>query len=131
MAALSESFQDELLRLTNASRAEHGLRPLKPSTGLHKAARWHANWMARHQILSHDEGEVPWWHHVYKYVAESSTHVIDENVGDGFPTAAAVHAAFMRSPEHRDNILNRRNRRFGAASARGGGKTWVSADFSG
>ena len=54
-----------------------------------------------------------------------------ENVGETPTTLRALQRAFMRSPLHRSNLLNRRFRHVGIGVVRAGGKLWVTLDFYG
>jgi hypothetical protein len=53
---------------------------------------------------------------------------VGENVGYG-PDALAVHVAFMRSPGHRANILDRDYSEVGVGAVVRGGRVWVAEVF--
>jgi uncharacterized protein YkwD len=71
----------------------------------------HAHNMARHHFFDHTDqaGREPWdrialFHPKEHYVA------IGENIAAGQRSARTACAAFMHSPEHRDNMLGSYNR---------------------
>jgi uncharacterized protein YkwD len=88
----------EVVRLVNASRAEHGLPALEVEPGLMPLAREHARRMARRLDIFH-AGRNPEAGRL-----AGAWPRFAENVGVA-ATPADVHAAFMRSPNHRRNVL--------------------------
>lgn len=93
-----------VLQLVNQRRADAGLRPLHVDLRLVKAARRHAEDVADGGPFGHvgSDGSLPADRvHRQCYVF----FVVGENVAAGIPSAEAVVRDWMRSPEHRDNIL--------------------------
>jgi uncharacterized protein YkwD len=94
--------------LTNAHRAQYGLGPLSLAGPLSDIAVWKALHMARYGYMTHDDPAPP--------VARTSAERFEacgypitaaswgENIAFGYPTAAAVVAAWLASPGHRANI---------------------------
>lgn len=95
----------QLLDETNQARQAKGLSPLREDSRLDNAAYLKAQDMLRSNYWAHvsPSGVQPWhWFDVagYRYAAAG------ENLAKGFSTSSGTMAAWMASPEHRDNILN-------------------------
>lgn len=114
MSASSIRHQDEICRqvekLVNRTRIAHGMRPLKRAAGLRKAAMYHAVDMSRNHYFSHDsrDGTV-WYDRINRYYKNEA----GENIAYGQKSAKEVFNAWMNSPGHRRNILDRNFRTFG------------------
>jgi hypothetical protein len=109
-----------LIAATNAARSSAGVPAVAESADLDAAAAAHAQSMARSGILAHTpslgSGVCCW-------------SKIGENVGEG-PSVGALHAAFMASTEHRNNILDRAYNQMGVGYATDAhGTLWVSELF--
>lgn len=110
--------------LANRERRERGLRALKGSKRLARAARRHARDMVRRSYFSHDSpsgakfssrlrragyvGAGNWW--------------VGENLawgGGSRSTPRRIVEAWMDSPSHRANLLDRRFREIGVGVAAG------------
>lgn len=105
--------------MLNAERASHGLSPLRVSGDLVAIAQQWAAHMASTRSLAHNPGltsEVHNW------------RAVGENVGEG-PTIEDLDSAFMRSAEHRANILDSSYEEFGVGYARSDGLIWITIDF--
>jgi len=93
------SFRTRMLDMVNGRREAHGLHDLHLNTRLSAEATRHTRAMIRRDRLFHTgrlAGRVHRWH----------AHRWGENVG----CAASMHSlmrAFMRSPDHRANLLDR------------------------
>lgn len=113
----------EMVSLINKARAAAGVKPLAFNTTLSKYAVRHSRVMASQNVLHHNKAlasqlkHLPW-------------RIIGENVGVG-PSIAALHPAFMASPSHRRNVLDRRFTKVGIGVVNGGGRTWVTVIFYG
>ncbi|SNR51195.1 CAP domain-containing protein [Actinomadura mexicana] len=97
-------FAAEVVSLTNAHRAAHGLRPLADDATLTAAAQAYSEDMAARRFYSHTspEGTQPW----DRARAAGSTHLgIGENIACGQRSPAEVVQGWMDSPGHRANIL--------------------------
>lgn len=102
--AASETLQAEALKFVNAERAAHGLRPLKFSSTLDKAAQGAACDNAnRHEIthVSSDGSHLKDRLHRVGYRYRSAA----ENTGRGFRSGASAVQWWMHSPKHKSNIL--------------------------
>lgn len=104
-----------LFRLQNKARAARGIARLHWSPRAARLGARHSRAMARNDALVHSHG-YPWW------------HAWGENVGQG-PSISDLFQAFMRSTEHRANILNPTYTRGGIGLARRNGLLWVTAVF--
>ncbi|MEK7075840.1 MAG: CAP domain-containing protein [Patescibacteria group bacterium] len=98
--------QENVLQLTNYSRQAFGLSELKINTELSKAALAKAEDMFKGQYFAHNSplGLTPW-----DFIkAEGYNYIIaGENLAVNFYTSESLESAWMNSPEHKSNILNK------------------------
>lgn len=102
-----------------SERSSRGLPPLKLFADLTSVARNHSEQMAAQQQLSDDNNlanEVQNW------------QSLGGNAGEG-PSVDQVHAAFMASPTHRDNILDPNFTDLGIGVVWTGSTLWVTEVF--
>lgn len=120
-ATLSYSVTSErtMVALTNKSRAAYGLRGYRVSSELARVARAQAMRMATQNRLYHNPR--------LRY-AVSNYRWVGENVGYS-PNAYTLQRAFMKSPSHRANVLNRKYTQVGIGAVVVGGRLWVSEVF--
>jgi uncharacterized protein YkwD len=107
------------LRSIDAARAAHGARTLHLRADLTAVATRQAQRMAASNTLYHNPrlgSAIRGWLE------------LGENVGEGGGARAIAHA-FLRSPMHRANILDRGFSDVGIGVARGHGSLWVVEDF--
>ncbi|WP_255513620.1 CAP domain-containing protein [Homoserinibacter sp. GY 40078] len=104
----------KLLSITNTQRVARGLKPLKDSPALTRAACAWAQKLAAKRTLKHSTNV-------------TSYRLWGENVAYGYSTSASVTNAWMKSPGHRANILEPRYTRMGACWAKSSNGTvhWV------
>jgi uncharacterized protein YkwD len=101
------------LCLLNAERSERGLRKLKLSKNLTRAARRHARDMARKNYFSHTSlNGSSFVDRIRRtgYLRNANRWFVGENLAWGtgsLSTPRATVRAWMRSPGHRRNILTR------------------------
>jgi uncharacterized protein YkwD len=103
----------------NHARTHRGIPALEVRPHLVKVARAQAMRMATKDLLYHNPNltsEVHNW------------RFLGENVGYG-PDSLTVHRAFMHSPEHRANILDRNYTLVGIGSVTVNGRVWVAEVF--
>jgi hypothetical protein len=103
----------------NVARTAHGVPRLVVRSDLVAVARAQAARMANRSVLYHNPrltSDVKHWRWV------------GENVGYG-PDAGTVHAAFMKSPPHRRNILDTDYTEIGIGTVTRGGRVWVAEVF--
>lgn len=110
----------QLLQLVNRERSQRKLSPLRISDELSIAARLHGADMFTRGYFSHNtpEGKDPFQRLntlkiTYKYAGENLAYSY---------TITRAHAALMKSPGHRANILNPKFSRIGISVLNGGNK---------
>jgi uncharacterized protein YkwD len=114
------------LCLINAQRRVHGLRALHADMDLRDAARGYASTMVRHAFFSHvSPGGSTLLHRVRRTaypLSDQAAWLIGENLAWGAGPSAtprAIVAAWMRSPDHRRNVLRTRFAHIGIGIALG------------
>ena len=101
----SNSFADEVVRLTNIERARFGLAPLTINLTLQQVAQDYSSTLAFGDFFSHTglDGRLPWDR---AQDAGYNYQVIGENIAAGQLTPEQVVNDWLESPSHRANILN-------------------------
>ena len=118
-AAGAARLSDATLCLLNSERARKRLAPLKASPKLGAAAERHARDMVARQYFAHRNPEGQHSSDRIRatgYLASATAWVVGENLAWGTHDRAtpwAIVAAWMASPGHRANILDRRYREIG------------------
>jgi uncharacterized protein YkwD len=118
-SASATSVEDVFTTKMNAARAARGIPKLTVRSHLVSVARQWAATMASQNKLYHNPqltSDVNNWRYV------------GENVGYG-PDALTVHVAFMNSPAHRANILDRDYTEVGVGAVVSGDRVWVAEVF--
>lgn len=108
----------EIVRLTNEQRVRNGLLPLRVSPVLASAAVKKGENMFRENYWAHisPSGKDPWyWLDQTGYLYT----VAGENLAKDFADASSIVSAWMASPSHRANILNRKYKEIGVAVLEG------------
>ena len=127
-----------VLCLLNEQRASRGLGGLKANTKLRRAAERHSRNMTREGFFSHVSPAGSTLVQRVKaagYLSGASSWAVGENIAWGqqhLSTPAEIVRAWMDSPGHKANILNRRFRHIGigvavGAPVGGGGATYTTA----
>ena len=122
-ASGSKEMRRKLHALTNASRRNNGLKPLRLNWRLSKSALTHSRRMAERHTLYHTAN-------LYRVVRRWRPSVWGENVGVG-GTVKRVHKMFMRSAGHRSNVLRSGFSKVGIGVLPRGGRVWVTVMFYG
>ncbi len=109
---------ENIIRLTNASRAEYGLSSVYADDALTLAAQAKAEDMIKNQYFSHISpgGSTPWdfmANQKYNYI------IAGENLALNFYSAEGVRKAWMNSAGHKSNILNPDFKNIGIGIAEG------------
>jgi len=104
------SHEQRMVTMINQARKARGFRALKLDGTLVYRARLHSKKMAAKGTIFHSN--------LYKTVSGLDWRIAGENVGMG-PSMVSLHKAFMNSPPHRRNVLERRYRKLGV------GVKWV------
>jgi hypothetical protein len=116
-----------LFNAANQERIEHGLQPLRWDNTLYRAAQFHAGEMASRESISHqypgeadlaDRGRA----------AGARFTVIAENVAEAW-SAPEIHDAWMKSPDHRANLLDPRVNAVAISVYRRDGQLYAVEDF--
>jgi uncharacterized protein YkwD len=121
-----ESLRHEALLWINQERGRAGLVALSPSPVLNQIAQRHACDNAAHNRMSHTGSDgSQFGERILR--AGYSYRRANENVALGYSNAAEVVAAWMRSPGHRQNVLDRGTLEMGLGLAQGrdGRLHWV------
>ena len=121
--------ENELLAAANKSRAFAGAPPLRADEGLREAAVAHARLMIEHARLDH---QFPSEAGLLQRIALVSPLKMDragENIAYA-NCAPDVNTALMRSPPHRENLLDRRFNIAGIAAIWSHGQLYVVQDFA-
>lgn len=107
-----------VITLTNTERVASAQLPLRRNELLDAAATRKAEHMARHGYFAHyaPDGTTPW--EFFDQVGYVYAHA-GENLAVHFNDSAAVVAAWMDSPAHRENIINQQFTEIGVGTARG------------
>ena len=102
---LAQSFEKQLIALTNAARKQQGLPILTVDSIISTTARNHSTDMATYRYFSHTNlaGESPF---VRMERDGISFYTAGENIAMGQMSAIFAHEALMNSIGHRNNILN-------------------------
>jgi uncharacterized protein YkwD len=139
---LLSALELDIVARINAQRTSRGLRALRVSRGLTRAANYHTNQMGQLGFFEHESvNGAPFWRRIQRfYPARRGYWSVGENIFWESPDTRAASAVreWMQSPPHRQNILSREWREIGLSaehfeSAPGafGGRsvTIVTADF--
>jgi uncharacterized protein YkwD len=125
----------------NVTRERHGLKPLKLSKRLSKAARRHSRDMVRRDYFAHDSpGGATFVDRIRRsgYLRGARSWTVGENLAWGTrkrSTPRAITKGWMKSAGHRANILNPSFRdigigvALGAPGATGGPAATYTTDF--
>jgi uncharacterized protein YkwD len=112
----------QLFKATNASRGRYDVPKLRLNREMSQIARRHSLAMARNDVLFHTAD-------VDVYLHGVGWHTWGENVGFTPGDVQTMEEAFMGSPAHRDNILNRAFRHVAIGAVRVDGTLWVTVFF--
>ena len=119
----SDALEAPLLGAITEFRRSHGLRPLKASPALAKAARAHAVAMGNGGFFAHESADgTPFWKRVQRFypLGKSSRWTVGENLlwRSGEPTPAEALQLWIDSPGHRKVLLTAAYREVGISSVR-------------
>ena len=130
LAFAQQSQQErQLVQQLNLSRAQAGLPPLKVDDRLTQVARKHSQLMADTRTLGHVlRGEQP----VAERLAATGLRFNHSGENVGYNTDFdGIQQSFMKSPPHRENILNPDYTLVGIGLVRGeDGVYWATQDFA-
>jgi uncharacterized protein YkwD len=127
----SDAWEAKVLKLTNARRNAHGVKPLKARRCPDRFAETWTRHMARTQDFSHQSLD-PFFRGPH---ACPNISTAGENIAYGYETPRKLVYAWMHSAGHRANILNPAFHRIGIAGwarVSGGHRTtYATQDFVG
>jgi uncharacterized protein YkwD len=127
-ASATVTQRTKMYRATNHSRVNHEVRRVGIHDRVSKLARRHSMAMAAKGGIFHTSASVI----QNRYLDGLDWNLWGENVGVTTGTVAELQAAFMDSPLHRANILDRRFRRVAVGTYRDDrGLLWVTIVFWG
>lgn len=114
----SEITSGKVFNQTNQQRIEDGLEPLRYSDVLSKSAQAKAEHMFAQNYWAHNapDGTTPW--DFFKQVGYQYT-IAGENLAKDFYDTSSMMSAWMKSPTHRDNILNSKYKEIGIGVVNG------------
>ncbi|CQR46014.1 Cysteine-rich secretory protein family protein [Paraliobacillus sp. PM-2] len=115
----NQSFQKEVIQLTNAERKKQGLAELQMDSELSKAAQTKSEDMAKNNYFSHTS---PTYGSPFDMLQEFGIDYTTaaENIASGQQSAQEVVTGWMNSPGHRKNILNKKVTHIGVGYAADG-----------
>jgi len=124
----TSNAERELFNAVNQERKALGLPSLKSDEALTNAARAHAQRMAEQGTVSH---QLPGEPSLASRAKAAGAHFtwLSENVDEG-PNTTAIHQSFMKSPQHRANILDGDMDSAGIGVAERNGQMFAVEDFS-
>ncbi len=109
---------ENIINLTNQSRKEYNLKTLVENSTLNQAAQAKANDMLLKGYFSHNtpDGKTPW---DFIQTAGYGYIMAGENLAVNFTEAEHVEEAWMNSPGHKANIINKDFEEIGIGIAQG------------
>lgn len=109
---------DNIINLTNLSRREYNFKPLVSNGLLAQAAQAKADDMLAKGYFAHNtpEGKTPW---SFINAVEYNYLMAGENLAVNFTESEAVEDAWMNSPGHKANILNKNFEEIGIGISQG------------
>jgi len=124
----TSNAERELFNAVNQERKAHRLPSLSSDEALTNAARKHAQRMADQGTISH---QLPGEPSLPARAKAAGAHFtwLSENVDEG-PSATDIHQSFMKSPQHRANILDGDMDSAGIGVAERNGQMFAVEDFS-
>ena len=128
-AAVPAGAAKEVVRLVNAERAKEGLPALKNNnSALTKAAQKRAKELPLRFNSKHERPDGRAWHTVMKeyniqYIS------VGENIAYGHKSAAQVVQAWMDSPGHKKNIMDKDFTHIGVGIHEENGRLYWSQEF--
>jgi uncharacterized protein YkwD len=119
-SAKQDRVERAVIKQVNQIRAQHGLRALRRSRGLARAADVKAKEVARTKVLSHASPDgTPMHTRVRRYVRARSVGETIGYVPSRSRQAATIVQAWMASPSHRSALLSPGFRRVGVGRRKG------------
>ena len=117
------SYADAAFKATNAKRAAHDRVALRADGCLQRFAEKQARAMVRAGQIYHQSLE--------RIQSACGMGYVGENVAYGYPSGQSVVAAWMKSPGHRRNILDRHFKLMGLAAEQNDDGVWYVSQVFG
>jgi len=118
-ASMGHAYEKAAARYSNHERTSRGRVKLTWGSCLDRYAEAQAARMAKRQQLKHQD--------LRPILRACNLTMVGENIAVGYPSGKAVTRAWMKSPGHRANILNKSYRRYGLGAYKDShGRWWVS-----
>lgn len=118
-ASVSGKYELAVQRATNAERTKRDLSKLKHRECLDNYAEAQARRMAKKKKLYHQS--------LKPILKKCKLRMVGENVAYGYSSGKATTRAWMRSPGHKANIVNKRYTKMGIGAYRDSkGRWWVA-----
>lgn len=119
--AAAGALEAQVLAEVNATRRQRGLRPLRFSAALSRAAGFHSRDMARRGYFSHNSADgSAFWKRVQRFYGSAGYRywAVGENLVWASPglTSSSAMSMWMGSPGHRENLLSKRWREIGLSA---------------
>lgn len=110
--------KEEVIQMVNDSREKEGVKVLAENEKLSQAAAAKAEDMLKENYFAHNSpsGKTPWF---WIEQAGYDYHYAGENLAMDFKNVDEQHAAWMKSPTHKKNILNKDFQEIGVAVRQG------------
>lgn len=123
-AAPTGTYAQQILTLVNNERAKEGLSPLTLSSEVSRVAQAKAEDMKNNNYFSHTS---PTYGSPFDMLKKFgvSYRTAGENIAKGQKTPQAVVSAWMNSPGHRANIMNKNFTKLGVGYTGGSSPYWV------
>jgi uncharacterized protein YkwD len=126
--SIANAAEQQLFVSVNRARRAEGLPALKWNDALAVAAKRHAGMMAQRGAAEHGFAGEP---ALASRVTQAGARFVwlSENVAQG-PRVEAIEAEFLRSPNHRANMLDSDMDSIGVGIVERGGQLFAVEDFS-
>ncbi|MDQ0351625.1 putative YkwD family protein/spore coat assembly protein SafA [Alkalibacillus filiformis] len=114
-----KSIEDEVIRITNEMRQQHGLQPLKSDWQLSRVARYKSRDMRDQNYFSHQS---PTYGSPFDMIEQFNVSYrrAAENIAAGQQSPRSVVDSWMNSQGHRENMLDPNMTHIGVGYAEGG-----------
>lgn len=122
-----EAYIEEVIRLVNEERTKAGLKKLTVGSAVTKASAKRAKEITSKYSHTRPDGRA--WHTVLNEYKVSYTAAV-ENIAYHCETPKAVVDAWMKSPNHRKNILNPKYRAMGISLCKKNNTTYWAQIFT-
>lgn len=99
-------YEKEIISLVNKERKKHKLSPLTLDKSITYTAYFKSKDMATLNYFNHDGGTYGIWSNLILSNTGQNVHYLGENLAYGQETPKEVISDWMKSPRHRENILN-------------------------